>query len=968
MAEALISVLLEQLSSITYEYMRAKVRLILDVEKDVAEFTSNLKAIQAVLKDAEKRQVKEAVVQDWLDKLKQVSYEMDNVLDEWNTESLKQQVEKQENEGENTLVNKGKKVRFFIPSPCKCFGFGQGVFVHHAIAMKIKELNSRLTSIAEERQRYRFQSTTISGIEQPERPKSSSLVDVSKVFGREDEKRTLISMLLGKSSGNEKLGPLVICIIGMGGIGKTTLAQLAFNNEVVKAHFQNRKWVCVSDPFDVIKIAEAIIDKDHAPTSDELDGFMQSVSESVEGKRFLLVLDDVWTEDDTKWEPLRLALMSGAEGSRILVTTRNKAVARMMGATTQIIHLEKLSDQHCFSLFYHLAFLNREKDKSDLFEAIGKEIVKKCKGSPLAAKTLGSLMWNKKTTKEWCAVLESEMWDLEEVEKKVFQPLLLSYYDLASEIKRCLLFCACFPQDYRFYKDTLIELWMSQNYFTSKRNKEKRTIGQDYFDNLVTRCFFQDFELDDKGNIKSCKMHDIVHEFVKFLARNESLIIEADGANRSTELSTDKVCHLSLVSVEGRISVPISFHKCTNLRTLTTYNSGITTIGGDLVLQLKCLRTLNLSDSEVHELPKEIGELLHLRYIDLSHNNSLEELPDAMCNLFNLETLHIEYCGSLTKLPKAMGKLINLKHLYVAGCRRLEYLPKGIGRIRGLRILDTYTVVCGGGDDDGNEILRLGDLAIFDQLQGKIVIRDLGKVIDASEAQKAQLEKKKHLLDLVLDFELGEDSEEERRRKSDVEVLNALQPHQNLEYLEISDYAGTTVSPKWLMSLHHLRFLTLDGCHNCESLPPLGRLQSLEVLEIVGMRVEKVGIDFLGIEETQTSPVTAFPKLEKLSLLTKGWKEWEGVRGCMQLMQEDCQVAIMPHLSDLRIESESLKQLPDFLQNRPHLDLTWIPIDRERKSVEKRAVLWAICAHARNIRAARLFVEGGITQAENATS
>ncbi|KAL6144645.1 hypothetical protein ACLB2K_055336 [Fragaria x ananassa] len=219
MAEALISVLLEQLASITYEHIRGNVRLILDVEKEVAEFTSNLKAIQDVLKDAEKRQVKEAVVQDWLDKLKQVSYEMDNVLDEWNTESGKQQLEKQEHEGENNLVSEEKKVCFSIPSPCFCFGQVGRVIVRRDIALKIKDLNSRLTLIAEERQRYQFQSTATSGIEQPERPKSTSLVDVSnvsKIFVREDEKYILISMLLGKSSGKEKMGPLVIPVVGMG--------------------------------------------------------------------------------------------------------------------------------------------------------------------------------------------------------------------------------------------------------------------------------------------------------------------------------------------------------------------------------------------------------------------------------------------------------------------------------------------------------------------------------------------------------------------------------------------------------------------------------------------------------------------------------------------------------------------------------------------------------------------------------
>ncbi|KAK9943127.1 hypothetical protein M0R45_008746 [Rubus argutus] len=125
--------------------------------------------------DAEKSRVKEAVVQDWLDKLKGVSYEMDNVLDEWNTQALKQQIGKQENEGESALVNK-KKVRFSIPSPSNCFFFGQAshrIVVRHDLAQTIKQLNIKLTSIAEERHKYEFQSTTTSGIEETQRPKTS---------------------------------------------------------------------------------------------------------------------------------------------------------------------------------------------------------------------------------------------------------------------------------------------------------------------------------------------------------------------------------------------------------------------------------------------------------------------------------------------------------------------------------------------------------------------------------------------------------------------------------------------------------------------------------------------------------------------------------------------------------------------------------------------------------------------------
>ncbi|KAK9923347.1 hypothetical protein M0R45_031771 [Rubus argutus] len=852
MADALISFLIEQLASTAFEQMKENVRLVLDVEKEVDQFTQSLKTIQAVLKDAENRRVEEAVVQDWLDKLKGVSYEMDNVLDEWNTQALKQQIKKQENEGENALVNK-KKVCFSIPSPSNCFCFGQGrpIVVCHAIAKDIKDLNSRLTKIAEDRHNYQFQYTTISGIEQLQQLKTFSLVDVSEIFGRENEKHTLISMLLGQSTctSEEERGPLVIPVVGMGGMGKTTLAQLAYNDENVKAHFNVRKWVCVSDPFDEIKIAKAIINETQIP--DELDALMEKVSKFVEDKRFLLVLDDVWTENDTKWKQLKLALMSGAPGSTILVTTRKVIVARMMGATKHMIHLDKLSDQICSSLFYHFAFLDGEKDKSCLFEAVGNEIVKKCDGLPLAAKTLGSLMCYKNTLQEWRDVLHSEMWKIKKVEQNVFRPLLLSYYDLASEIKRCLLFCASFPKDYVIFKDNLIELWMSQNYLNLKRRKEeKRAIGQEYFDDLVMRSFFQDIQMDEYGKIQSCKMHDMVHDFVQFLTRNECFIIEANQAIE--KLSSDSVYHLTLMlAAESPLSLPAPFHTCKTLRSLATFNDrGDTTrIDWDLILQLKCLRALNLGRIGVEEVPKEIDELLHLRYIDLSENGWLKELPDAMCNLCNLETLHLEGCHSLEKLPKAMGKLINLKHLYLNGCDDLRRLPKGVGRLRGLRILDRF--VCGGGDD--KEILELGDLGSFEHLQGTTLwIEKLGNVKDAREqAQKAQLEKKKHLLQLGLDF--GEHSREQPRRISDEEVLDALRPHPDLKSLNVWDYEGSTlVFGNWIMSLQHLTHLTLGRFSYCESLPPLGKLPYLEDLYIHGMnRMKKVGVELLGIEETQ---------------------------------------------------------------------------------------------------------------------
>ncbi|CAL8133080.1 unnamed protein product [Prunus armeniaca] len=824
MADALVYVVLQQLASTTYQQIEKEVKLVLDVKKEVAKITSNLKAIQAVLDDAEKRQVKEAVVRDWLDKLTDVSYEMDDVLDEWNTKILMQQVDNQEKGGDITLLVTKKKVCLFIPFDCFCFGLVSRVICRRDIKLKLKDLNNKLTEIAEERKAYKFRHTE-GRVEQPERQKSSSFVDISKTFGRENEKDIIVSKLLSESSQEIVRGPLVIPIVGMGGMGKTTLAQLAYNDENVKAHFERRIWVCVSDPFDEIKIAKAIIDGNGTPNSDELEAFLQCMSKSIEGKKFLLVLDDVWTQDHRKWEQLKLPLLKGAMGSRILVTTRKEEVAIMMGAKmSHMIHLKQLSEESCWYLFYHLAFFDKEEDESNVFEAIGKEIVKKCKGLPLAAKALGSLMRFKKTKKEWQDVLHSEIWELEE-----------------------------------------------------------------------------------------------------FLNREECYIMEVKDANKRIELPSDKFRHLTLIlASDDRFKCPVpplSFDHCKVLRTLSCFNSRITTLDRDLILQLKCLRTLNLSGNKINELPKEIGELIHLRYIDLSGNNHLKELPDTLCNLYNLQTLRLTGCRHLAKLPKAIGKLINLKHLHIKNCYKLKYLPKGIGRLRSLQVLDGFSVCAA----DNSETLQLGDLGILDKLQGSLFIKGLGNVREASEAEKAQLVNKRHILHLELDFWNGDKRGQGER---DGEMLSFLEPPQSLEFLCISCYCGGTFSsPNWMISLPNLRTLILRSWKNCDFLPPLGKLPSLQTLSIDDMpSVRKVGVEFLGIEETSallksSSPTVSFPKLKKLSFSGMcSWEEWEGVGGSVE---EDSEVRIMPCLSSLDIlKADSLRTLPVFLRKTPLRDLT----------------------------------------------
>ncbi|CAL8997743.1 unnamed protein product [Prunus brigantina] len=904
MAAALISMLLERLASTTYEYIGGGVKDVLNVKEDVDTFTRTLRVIQAVLEDAEQRQVMDQAVKIWLDELKDISYQMVDVLDEWNTDILKQQVEKQERE-QNALVPPNKKVRF---SDLFSFGKVSPVILGREIARKIKDLNDKLTKINKEREDYQFLSKEL-GIQQPQqpqRPQTASFVDISEIFGRENEKKVLITNLL---SGAEGKGLLIIPIVGMGGMGKTTLTQIAYNDDHVKAHFEIRKWVCVSDPFDEIKIAKDI-SGDCATSSNQLDYVLQRMSESIQGKRFLLVLDDVWTENRQRWELLKVPLMqNGAKGSRILVTTRKLAVANMMRATPNMINLEGLSDAYCLAIFNHMAFSDGDVDESKAFGDISKKFVRKCKGLPLAAKTLGSLMQNKRRMREWNDILNSKIWDLEKVEQEVFQPLFLSYYDLEPTIKCCLLYCATFPKDYKFKRDDLIELWMAQDYVISKGNKEKGTTGDAVFDNLVARSFFQDFEKDfETGTITGCKMHDIVHDFVQFLTKNECLIIDhGEETTSESKVLGDKLRHLTLRYVpKGPLPLFISSYNCKNLRTLATFDSNITTIDPNLILQLKCLRTLNLSDNSIKELPEEIGELIHLRHIDLSYNRILEKLPDTICGLYNLSTLRLVTCSRLKKLPENMGNLINLKHIYVLGCDVLKSLPKGIGRLTSLQTLDVC--LCGG---DNDEAFQIGDLRKLN-LEGSLTIRLVGDATDKSEVEKAQLWDQK-LFHLAINFG------SQGNMSSSVEILNALRPHPDLESLGIWYHNGTTW-PNWMQSLHNLRFLDVVGGTQCE-LWPLGKLEYLETLTLWNLvGVKKVGVEFLGLEDQTSfrirSPQILFPKLKQLKFLDMwNWEEWEGVE---EWTKEDSEITIMPCLSELTIYfCRLLKALPDFLFKTP---------------------------------------------------
>ncbi|KAB1200170.1 putative disease resistance protein RGA3 [Morella rubra] len=229
------------------------------------------------------------------------------------------------------------------------------------------------------------------GVSSSEGRDSHSFVLAEEVFGREDDKEKLIGLLLRESNLRDNVA--ILSIVGIGGLGKTTLAQLLFNDEKVKKHFELKMWVCVSDNFDVGEIVKKMIESatDKKPGDVGMDSLIREVGKVIGGKKYFLVLDDVWNEDDIKkWDDLEKLLLCGARGSRVLVTTRSEKVANI-GCSVESYKLKGLEEHESWSLFKQMAFRNRAEPESSTFIAIGKEILKECRGVPLVIRTIGRL-------------------------------------------------------------------------------------------------------------------------------------------------------------------------------------------------------------------------------------------------------------------------------------------------------------------------------------------------------------------------------------------------------------------------------------------------------------------------------------------------------------------------------------------------------------------------------------------------
>ncbi|GLT56948.1 hypothetical protein SLA2020_299600 [Shorea laevis] len=849
--------LFSKLNSFVSEWLNLPVK----VRAEMQNWKSLLPQIDALLEDAEEKQVSDRLVKLWLADLKDLFYDMEDILEEVEIDAKRFDLSA---EVPASTSKRQKRTSFTFFNT----GGRSTVKEDPEMVSRVEEVTARLQRIEANISKLNLLSSAIRTGDRSHRVTakrlpSSTLLE-HRVYGREEDKEAILQILLS-DDGNHKPYS-VIPIVGMGGIGKTTLAQLIYNDDQLNGRFGLKAWVCVTEDFDVHRITKAILEYVTGENCDlqELTRLQEKLQDKLLGQQFLLVLDDIWNDEDyASWETLQRPFLAGAPGSKIIITTRSKDVGRMIRADDRVRDLSLLKDDDCLSLFAQIALEAKNFDKYPNLKGVGEQIVKKCGGLPLAIKTLSGLLRGKVDLTLWENILHSKIWDLPNGNNSIVPALKLSYNHLPSHLKRCFAYCSLFPKNYEFDECELVLLWMAEGFLQQQpqRMKKVKDLGHQYFCDLLSRAFFQRSSRDKSLFV----MHDLMVDLALHVAGDICYTLDSDGD--ISDMRFQRVRHLSLFSSKFELSKRFEFLKeKKNLRTFLrlkglkefrfNYYFSYTlsnTLLQDLMKDLKCLRVLFLQNYQITKLSDQIGDLKHLRFINLS-DTEIESLPKSVGYLLYLQTLLLRNCYSFSNLPTTIGNLLDLQHLDISQTPHLKELPSEISNLTSLVTLSKFIV----GNARGP---RLRDLKSLSCLQGQLSILDIQNVLNANDAKEANLCKIEGLDDLSLEW--SSDFLNNRNERFEFQILSWLKPYHGLKRLTINCFGGLEFPP-WIgdPSFSNLEFLKLNNCQKSTSLPSLQRLPQLKELIIKGIHA----VQTMMLDESNSSSASAFPSLESLTL------------------------------------------------------------------------------------------------------
>ncbi|GLT91512.1 hypothetical protein SLE2022_093950 [Rubroshorea leprosula] len=882
-----------------------QLNLALGWRQDLERFCNIMKMLGGVLQDADERHVTgDPNLKAWLERLRDVADEADDVFEEIRYENLRRHVAK--------LKPKWKKVSYF-------FTLSNPLVFRMRMVNRVKKLNAYLDDINDSANRLglQYKLANASAPEPRVNQQTHSFLE-QEVVGRNEDVDQIVSLLID-SSNQETLS--VISIVGMAGLGKTTLAKKVRENDKIREYFgENIMWICVSENFDVQRILGEMLEsltRSHCKNENR-DTLLRKIGEELvkkeekkegkkeekkEGKNYLLILDDVWSEESRNWEELRSCLLGICRkaGNRVIVTTRNRNVASIMGS--KYIHdLKQLEADQCWFIIRQRAF--GDDAVPPKLEEIGFGIAEKCGGVPLVANVIGGPLYNRRDEKEWLSVKEkiNVLGSLEDQHRQIMDVLQLSFERLPKpSLKQCFAFCSIFPKDFVIVKEKLIQLWMAEGFLQSSRESSMEEMGDKYFNCLLSYSLFQ---WEASAFEDACKIHDLIHDFVQSIYAESVIIGERSSYNFSRQTR-----HLNLGFGKEKVQIKIE-DVAEKLQTLFSEQGFPTSLQGNF----KRLRVLSVSGGDDGEpLPSCFGNLKSLRYLDIS-GTTIRQLPKFITKMYNLQTFRFNNCRSLKMPPEGIGHLMNLRHIYFDD---EHHMPAHIGRLTSLQTLQKFFV----GEKRGQKIEELGNLS---QLRGALRICNLECVKDKSEAQRARLKEK--AID-ELEFNWGEGGNHDK----DEDVLEGLQPPSNLQILRIQGYGGENL-PSWMLESHSELFLLknlveldFEKCQKLKGIPLLKGFSSLRELRIIECSelsrindgaFKSTSLEGLSISdcyELESVLVNGLTSLKRLSIWHCHKLESVAVNGLASLQTlEIGECVLVSSIGDSLSTSKCLKQLQLF--------------------------------------------------------
>ncbi|KAK1320177.1 Disease resistance protein RPM1 [Acorus calamus] len=623
------------------------------VRDDINEITCKLEFMQSFLEDAYIRKESSEVERTWVNKVREAVYDVEDTIDEYMYHIYKQ------------------RGRGFTGHLRKSIHLMKTIFMRHQIGIKLQEIKKEILTIYENQNQFRIgnsneaPSSSTDGGRRTRLAESTHFIEDKDVVGMEKYKELLVGWLTDEESQRT-----VISVWGMGGLGKTTLVTNVYNKQKA-VHFDCYAWVSVSQSYQTENLLRSIITKffeeKKAITPPSINGenyvrLLHFLVDYLEDKRYLLVLDDVW--DVKVWTEINCAFPDRRNGSRIVITTRNKQVASLLSSDScRLFELAPLEEQAAITLFCKKAFGKDHVGGCPKgMENQVKTILDKCGGLPLAIVTIGSVLsLRERTEQEWQKVNASLSSQLSN--NPILEPLKsilnLSFIDLPYYLKNCFLYCSIFPEDQVIKRKTLIRLWIAEGFVQERRGNTLEDVAEDYFNELVFRSMLQATKTNDFGWVKSCRMHDLMRELAKSISEKENFCVAYDG-DHGDWAGDKRTRRLSIHKIGN--SVPQKFFAL-HIRSFFLFApTGFSLFSINTATScFRSLRVLELKGSHIDRVPDEVFNLFNLHYLSLRETR-VKHLPESLGRLQTLQTLDLWY-SNVEILPRSIVKLRKLRHL-----------------------------------------------------------------------------------------------------------------------------------------------------------------------------------------------------------------------------------------------------------------------------------------------------------------